>query len=274
MSVSVPSKSNGSSQDGLRVSLYDRVLSMVLAALVLVGLSVLILLALWLTSRFFVSRAAVPVVLEQVGTSDSPLSEQRDLGAPELDQTDLFEPQVTERLAAVADAVSAQPAMFGDPMPGREAAEGGGGGMQGGVERRWEGTFMRGNTLETYARQLDFFQIELGVLEPGNRVTYAYNLVKPKPDRRTGSADAEKRYYLTWRGGELIEADRELLARAGIDAQGRVILKFLPPEVEAQLAHLEKQHAGGEADHVRRTRFGISPHGNGYRFRVTDQMFR
>ena len=270
----MPSKSNGSSQYGLRVSLYDRVLSMVLAALVLVGLSVLILLALWLTSRLFVSRAAVPVVLEQVGASDSPLSEQRDLDAPELDQTDLFEPQVAERLAAVADAVSAQPAMFGDPMPGRQASAGGGGGMQGGVERQWEVTFMRGNTLETYARQLDFFQIELGVLEPGNRVTYAYNLVKPKPDTRTGPADAEKRYYLTWRGGELIEADRELLARAGIDSQGRVILKFLPPEVEAQLAQLEKLHAGGEADQVRRTRFGISPHGKGYRFRVTDQAFR
>ncbi len=259
---------------GLRVSPYDRVLSMVLAAVLLVGAAVLILLALWLTSRLFLGQAAVPVVLEQIGSSDSPLSDQRDLDSPELDQTDLVEPQMTERLAAVADAVASQSAMFGDPSPGEAASPGGGGGMRGGTERRWELTFMQGNTLETYARQLDFFKIELGVLEPGNRVAYAYNLAKAKPDTRIGPADAEKRYYLTWRGGELVEADRQLLARAGIESQGRVILKFLPPEVEAQLAQLEKVHAGGEVDRLRRTRFGIGPHGSGYRFRVIDQAFQ
>ena len=33
-----------------------------------------------------------------------------------------------------------------------------------GVARRWEVRFIEGNTLQTYARQLDFFEIELGVL--------------------------------------------------------------------------------------------------------------
>lgn len=269
-----PSNADRSTQYGLRVSTYDRVLSMVLAAVLLVGTAVLILLALWLTSRLFLGQAAVPVVLEPIGSSDSPLSDQRDLDAPELDQTDLVEPQMTERLAAVSDAVASQSAMFGDPSPGQTASPGAGGGMQGGIERRWELTFMQGNTLETYARQLDFFKIELGVLEPGSRVTYAYNLTKAKPDTRTGPTKAETRYYLTWRGGELIEADRELLSRAGVESQGRVILKFLPPEVEARLAELEKTHAGGEVDQLRKTRFGIGPHGSGYRFRVIDQTFR
>ncbi len=259
---------------GLRVSNYDRVLSMVLAAVLLLGAAVLVLLILWLTSRLFLGRAAVPVVLEQVGTSDSPLSDQRDLDRPELDQTDLLDPQMSERLASIADAVAAQSAMLGESSQGQPATQAGGGGMQGGVQRRWELTFIQGNTLETYARQLDFFRIELAVLEPGNRVAYAYNLTKPTPDTRTGSTDAENRYYLTWRGGELIEADHALLARAGIESQGRIILKFLPPDVEAQLAHLEKAHAGVEADQVRRTRFGISSHGNEYRFRVLDQTFQ
>lgn len=244
-----------------------------LAALLLIGAAVLTLLILWLTSRFFLGRAAVPVVLEPIGTSDSPLHDQRDLDTPEFDQTDLAEPQIADRLAAITDAVSSQPAMMSEPTAGGTATEGGGGGEQGGVSRRWELTFMQGNTLETYARQLDFFRIELGVLEPGNRVTYVYNVSKPKPDTRAGAADAESRYYLTWRGGELVQADRDLLARAGIESEGRVILKFLPPDVEALLADLEKVHAGGQAEQVRRTRFGISPHGNGYRFRVIDQVF-
>ncbi len=274
MNASESSQTDRLPKYGLRVSNYDRVLSAVLAAVLLVGAAVLILLALWLTSRLFLGQAAVPVVLEQIGSSDSPLSDQRDLDSPELDQTDLVEPQITERLASIADAVSSQPALIGDPTPGQAASSAGGGGMQGGTQRRWELTFMQGNTLDTYARQLDFFRIELGVLEPGNQVRYAQNLSKSKPDVRTGPADAEKRYYLTWRGGDLIEADRALLARAGIDNQSRIILKFLPPEVESQLAQLEKTHAGDQIDQLRRTRFGISPHGNGYRFRVIDQAFR
>lgn len=255
----------------LTVTNYDRVLSMVLAAMLLVGAAVLVLLALWLTSRLFLGQAAVPVVLEEVGAGDSPLSDQHDLEPPAVDQTDLVEPQITDRLASIAAAVSSQPVMTGETRPGGSGS--GEGGVGSGVQRRWELTFMQGNTLDTYARQLDFFQIELGVLEPGNQVTYAYNLTKPKPDTRTGPADAETRYYLTWRGGELVEADRALLARAGIDSQGRIILKFLPPEVESQLVQLEKVHAGEDIERVRRTRFGISPHGKGFRFRMIDQSF-
>ncbi len=273
MNASASSGPRHRAEYGLRVSNYDRVLSMVLAAVLLVGVAVLTLLALWLTSRLFLGQAAVPVVMEQIGSSDSPLNDQRDLETPDTDQTDLVEPEITERLAAIADAVSSRSALLGDPTLGQSARQGGGG-EQGGVERRWELTFMQGNTLEVYARQLDFFRIELGVLEPGNRITYVSNLAQPKPDTRVGAADAEGRYYLTWRGGELVEADRQLLARAGVPSEGRLILKFLPPEVETQLAHLEKVHAGKEADEVRRTRFGISPDGDGYRFRVIDQTFR
>ncbi|MDZ7619572.1 MAG: hypothetical protein U1E05_21435 [Patescibacteria group bacterium] len=263
---------NHRAEYGLRVSNYDRVLSMVLAAVLLAGVAVIILLALWLTSRLFLGQAAVPVVMEQIGSGDSPLSDQRDLEMPDADQTDLAEPEMTERLASIADAVSSRSALLGDPSLGQSGRQGGG--DQGGAERRWELTFIQGNTLEVYARQLDFFRIELGVLERGNRITYVSNLAQPKPDTRVGVADAETRYYLTWRGGELVEADRQLLARAGVESNGRLILKLLPPEVEGQLAQLEKTHAGNEAEQVRRTRFGISPDGDGYRFRVIDQTFR
>lgn len=271
MKASTSPNSERFARYALRVSSYDRVLSMILAAVLLVGVAVLTLSALWLTSRLFLGQAAVPVVLEEVGTSDSPLSDQRDLDTPAPDQTDLAEPQISERLASIASVVSSQPALLGDPRPGAAAREGGG--VQGGQQRRWELTFMQGSTLEVYSRQLDFFRIELAVLEPDNQVQYASNLSKPKPDTRTGPADIETRYYLTWRGGDLIEADRALLARAGIDSHGRIILKFLPPEVEEQLAQLEKVHAGDRIDRVYRTRFGISPHGKGYRFRMIDQTF-
>ena len=101
-----------------------------------------------------------------------------------------------------------------------------------------------------YARQLDFFKIELGVLQPDNKIIYVFNLTKPKPDTRTVSNPSlnEKRYYLTWRTGEMQQADRDLLAKAGVDSGDRLILKFLPPEVERTWS----RRRGATAESIRR----------------------
>jgi hypothetical protein len=274
----------------LKVSRYDRAASMLLALLILLGAVVLTLLIIWLTNQIFLSQAAVPVEMVELGTGDSPLAGGMQLEGPPREQvgldTDLSEPSLEETLAVVADAVGRRAVLLDDPALGEQTTSGRGGGSQGdgrlrgsgrggsGTARHWELRFAKGNTLETYARQLDFFGIELGVLMPENRVLYAYNLSKAKPDQRTGPADEEKRYYLTWRSGQLQQADRELLDRAGVDSQGRIILKFLPPQIEARLASLEKAYAGSEAHEVRKTRFGIRAEGNGYAFFVLDQSYR
>ena len=44
------------------------------------------------------------------------------------------------------------------------------------------------NTLDAYARQLDFFKIELGVLLPDNKIVYAYNLAKSQARHAASSA--------------------------------------------------------------------------------------
>lgn len=275
----------------LRVSSYDRVASLLIALLILVGTVVLILFAIWLTSRVFLHQEAVPVELVTVGEGDG-----LDAGGMNLDQpteeeigleTDLETPAVEQTLATIADAVGNQMALLQDPTLTDQALSGKGGGSQGdgrmvgrgtgsgsGVPRNWELRFEEGNTLQSYAKQLDFFKIELGVLAPGNQVVYAYNLSKATPDTRTGTADQEKRYYLTWRGGALQEADRDLLTKAGVDSSGRLILKFLPPEVEGALVALEKGYANREPEEIRKTRFGIRSQGSGYAFFVMEQWLR
>jgi len=140
--------------------------------------------------------------------------------------------------------------------------------------RRWEIRLLEGHTLETYARQLDFFGIELGVLEPGGRIVYVFNLSQARPATRVGEAAAERRCYLTWHSGALRRADEELLARAKVDAKGKVILKFLPPAVERRLAELEQAEAGADLSRVERTCFGIRAAGSGYEFFVYKQTFR
>ena len=262
----------------LQVSRYDQVSSMLLAMVVLLGFVVTILLLVWLTSKIFLTQAAVPVELMELGTGEGPLGGRMELEGPIDEEIELQEPSLQETLAAVADAVAEQAAMLENPSLSDQTKRGRGGGGQGlgsgdgtgsGVARRWE-VYFEGSSLAVYARQLDSFGIELGVTMPGNQVVYAYNLSKPRPDKRTGPADAEKRYYLTWRGGGLQQADRELLARAGIDSSDGIMLKFLPPEVEATLQTLETTQKGPRTDRVRKTRFGLRPQGAGYAFFVID----
>ncbi|MEA1950994.1 MAG: hypothetical protein U9N87_06385, partial [Planctomycetota bacterium] len=94
------------------------------------------------------------------------------------------------------------------------------------------------------------------------------------PKKRIGPTDQEKRYYLTWRRGNLQEADRELLNKAGIDPGRSPIFKFLPREVEAQLYGLEQSKAGNRNKKIRMTRFGLLPDGDGYKFYVLRQNYR
>jgi len=289
--VNTPTLPAQSDSYQLRVTRYDRVSSMLLALVILLGVIVAVLFIIWLTGQILLGQKAVPVELAELGEGTGPLGGGMELEAPTEEEigeeTDLLEPQIEDRLAAVADAVGAKTASLVDPTLTEHMRSGRGGGGSGdgrmagtgsgsgeGQARRWEVRFPEGNTLEAYARQLDFFRIELGVLLPGNKVVYASKLAKAKPDVRTGPADQEKRYYLTWRRGGLQAADRELLARAGIDAENRIILKFLPPEVEAELARLEKVHAASDAERVRKTVFLVLPSGDGYTFKVTDQSFR
>ncbi len=140
------------------------------------------------------------------------------------------------------------------------------------LRRNWELHFTKGLSRDKYARQLDFFGIELAVVLPGNKLTCVRNLSKAKPEIHTGAASAERRCYLTWSEGDLGRADADLLARAGISTEERVVLKLLPPAVEAKLAELETNHAGREIDNVRKTRFGIRAAGDGYEFFVLEQF--
>ena len=290
----------------LRVSGYERASSMLLALLISLGLAVLVLALIVLSSRVFVPQKAVRVEMAEISNGEGDGGgDGRPTGGTQLENPNEeavagvteVPNDVQENLTAVTEVVvenAAQlDAQLDDPavVPrkrkgdfgtggGTGGGDGDGRGLghgpgKGGIPRLWELQYVKGNTLEVYARQLDFFGIELGVLLPDNKVVYAFNLAKPMPETRTGAADKERRYYLTWRGsGDLQKADRELLARAGIEVADRVILKFLPAAVEAQLAALEKAYAGKEAKDIRKTRFGVKPAGDGYAFYVLEQTHK
>jgi hypothetical protein len=263
------------------------VASLVVAMLILVGSAVTLLFVLWLTSRIFASTTSVAVTLEQIGEGGGLGGDtELETNMEELShEVEFEEPEFQDTLATIADAVATKAALLETPTftdqvgtakggPAGDGRSAGFGPGRPGKPRHGEVIFTEGNTSRSYARQLDFFKIELGVLLPGNRVEYAWNLSKDRPDRRSGAADEEQRYYLTWQKGGLREADLELLGKAGIAADNRPIIKFIPPELELQLQQLEKQRAGKNEKRIRATYFAIRPKGNGYEFYVQDQIYK
>ncbi len=282
-----PSKSVGV----LHVSFYERVASALVSLVFMVGFVALLLFIIALTSRTWFTKIAVPVEIieEAEGRGDHAIGTARDLEPPGVEELEQFEePQVEQSLEAVTDAVSSV-AASPEFAEGVAAATTGGNGL--GDSRRagplgegsdlipraerWQIQFGSGN-LKTYARKLDFFKIELGVTGGGDsNVEYAFNLSKPKPDRRSGKSKDEKRLLMIWRGGELQQADAELLNNAGVKTSGRVQMQFIPAETENLLATVELAKLKGRPlKEVKKTIFGVRNKGSGFEFYVLDQRYR
>jgi hypothetical protein len=136
---------------------------------------------------------------------------------------------------------------------------------------RWEIRFAPGTSVEAYARQLDFFKIELGVIGGQQQITYLTNLSNPKPTSRPGNAAEERRLYLIWQRGAISEVDEQIAARAGVKTGGAVIAHFLPKEVEDELARLEEARAKQlNIAKIGKTVFGIKSSQDRFQFSILD----
>ncbi|GIW92624.1 MAG: hypothetical protein KatS3mg110_0665 [Pirellulaceae bacterium] len=274
----------------LRVTAYDKVAAWLVALLVLVGLTATVLFIIWLTTVLVFHRVAKPIqMIQYPGRGDHAAGFERDPEPPGLEEIDLQleQPSLEASLEAVTDLASTVAASLdtfatdslltahgtgrGDSRP--PGPEGEGDDVIPPWER-WEIRYAAGN-LEEYARQLDFFGIELGAVGGSKFVDYAYQLSRNPPSRRQGSGKDEKRVYLTWRTGSLREFDEQLLARAGIPTAGRIVMQFLPEAVYNELHRLEFENAQGRPPQEwLRTIFGVRPARGGYEFYIISQTFR
>lgn len=140
--------------------------------------------------------------------------------------------------------------------------------------KRWQVSYADGINEVAYAQQLDFLGIELGALMGEGKIAYASAFADPKPKTREGAVSAEQRLYMSWNRGDLLEADRTLLARAGVDAADRIVLHFYSDETLEKLAKLEESHAGREPVAIAWTRFGVRPAGDSFEIYVIEQRSR
>ena len=285
---------------GLGVSRYDQVAGLLLATLLFLGCITLVMFLIWLSNRTIRVAVAVPVtVLEDVGGGGSgsgPLSG----GIGELEQPDVSEvavttdePAVEQALVAAASVVAERASeltvLDGDMTPGSGIGRGEGTGIGDGrgpgpggpgtsdgvpVYERWE-IRMSAASLDEYARQLDYFRVELGVAGGGNpNVEYISNLAAAKPKVHVGNPRDERRLRFLHRSGELRQADRQLAKKAGVDTEGRIVFQFYDDALYKRLLTLEAARRGTRRiAEVRRTIFGVKKSGALYEFFVIDQHY-
>jgi hypothetical protein len=276
----------------LRASRFDQVASLLLALLLIVGVMVVGLFIVWLTATIVFHKEGRVRVWDVVGTTPFPDPRDVPFEPPSQEEVpELIEPQVEPSVVELADAASqvakidhkrsdsdkTGPGQDGPGGPNRPMGPPSDGPIAIPRWERWEIRF-ESSSIEAYARQLDFFKIELGSAGGGrSQIDYAYNLVKTRPDSRIGPGNKEQRLYMTWRGGTLLQFDKQLLARAGINTTNRVVLQFYPEEVEKQLAQIEKDNAdqrGKTLPEYLKTVFRVERSGSDWRFIVVEQRFR
>lgn len=282
----------------LSVTLYDRV-STSLVVLVIGLIFAVVLLAL----VYFLNKPAVlslDVPLEMIelpggkmdGAPDETLlveSPEDEVTDPSMNAEELEEIQVEETLENIVEvserAVEQLPtqldvAVTNSGTPGSSSGTGrsplGFGPGKSGLpnENRWYIRFNDTGSLDTYAKQLDYFGIELGALLPEGKLIYLSNLAANPPKQRVStSGKGENRLYMTWRGGQRRSSDFALFRQAGIELDNATVFHFYPKKTELLLLNIEKQYANRPVIEIRRTFFNVIPKGAGYEFFVIQQSY-
>ncbi len=280
----------------MKVTRYDRASAFMLAVVGALFVGVLAVLSVWYARRVPPPSELVPLEMLEVsgGYEDGNPEDTWNLESPEpedpsaslveqeteqvavqdvLENVVELSDQATEHLEQVIADSTANSGKRGSATGtgGRPLGMGPGmGGMP--REQRWYIRFADDYSLDAYAKQLDFFGIELGVLEPEGRLVYVSDL-SGKPKKRTAdSGKNEKRLYMTWQSGERRAADIKLLKRAGVPANRQsLIFHFYPKKTEQMLATLEFNYQKKAPQEIRRTYFLAKKQGNGYAFEVTRQ---
>ena len=280
-------------REKLRLSRFDIVTSIFMALIWFIGAFVLMLFIMWLLTGKPKPPKLVPLIENPAGRGENPEGFERDFEPPGAEEVEeLEEPTLADTIEAVTDAVSSVAASLttadtsavastsgtgaGDSRPAGPMGEG-----DDIIPRfeRWQLNFSASNK-NAYAKQLDFYKIELGAFGGGVKgIDTASNLASSPRKKHNADAPTEKRLYFSWKTATpLMQYDRQLLQQAGVGLSNRNIVRFIPPDLENLLANVELNYAKAKGypsvTQIAKTIFESKSNGAGYAFEVIDQRYR
>ena len=282
----------------LKVTRYDHVTATLIATIIGLAFTFCSLTAVWITNRLSKPDASVPLELLEMpgGFEDGAVEETLKLESPEdvVDDPSLADApaeeneieEMLENVVELADKATNQTSQTFELATrnvgkagsatgtGRRALGVGPG--DGGLprEQRWFVRFSRRGTIRDYAKQLDYFGIELGALVDGQKIVYLSKLQENQPQTRSrNSGVGEKRLYMTWQGGTRQAADLQIFGKANINIGAGTIFHFYPAKTESLLARLERDFKDKSVAQIRRTYFIVQSNDDGYAFVVSRQIY-
>ncbi|MGC6443807.1 MAG: hypothetical protein ACON4H_14230 [Rubripirellula sp.] len=281
-------------RERLRTSRFDSITSFFMALIIFIGTFVGMLVIIFIMSRWTYSPPPImPPIEEPAGRGENPEGFERDFEPPGAEEVEeLMEPTLQDTLEAVTDAVSTVAGALATTDTASTATTSGTGagdsrppGPPGEGEdivprfERWQLNFTA-RDVRSYATQLDYFKIELGAIGGSIQgVDVASNLSTRIQKSRIEDTASEKRLYFMWNSpSPLMQFDRQLLTSAGIQLTNRQMLKFIPKELEDQLAVIELEYST-EKGHpsvteIAKTVFESKSDGGNYVFEVVSQRYR
>lgn len=275
---------------------YDLAASFLIALLVAFLLVTAWVAALWLANRRIKTEDETPIELLQLGGyEDGAPDETLKVESPEdptddpsvedvPDETQVEE--VVENVVELSDQAAQQVPTQQDVATENTGKVGskegtgrrplGSGGGEGNIGQRWFIRFGERSTLEEYAKQLDYFGIEVGLLT-GKQIVVLSNLSAPRATQRiiTSGRQLKDQWYFTWAGGGRKQADIKLLKqKGGLDARRGLIFHFYPQKTIQMIGRLEKRQSKKPVSQIQRTYFSVRRQGDGYEFYVTRIVYK
>jgi len=270
-------------------SAYDRVNAFLVAGLVMLGFLFAVLFLIWVTSIVdFSQRTDGPLIVTPGDEGEEkPKGEADDAEDPGVEEFPEVEtPQLANALEAVSDSISSVQGALekrsgsatqmgkGSGFGSREGGGGGGGGTP--EYKRWIINFSAANP-ETYAKQLSFFKIDIGVVSETKQAIR--RLVDPAGAKRVVSSNRKteaKSVYFVHKKQRFLAWDRVLAGEAGIDTDASLTVQFYPDETRQLIRTAEAkklQEAGKAVQDVKNTLIKVVPDGSNYKFEVTEFIY-
>ena len=278
-------------QVSLKVESYDRVSGMLTSLLILVGGAVLLLFLVWLTTVLKFKNKNIEVqILDFRGRGENAKGYARDMEEPGMEEVEeIIEPAIEASMEQITTLISQNPTAL-DQLDTDATQTGHGSGLgdsrkaglggDGDLDAPGSRKFINYTTASAnaYAKQLDFFKIKIAAID---RATYTAQvaanfsgrIVKSTMRRRA----LRRAYVMSWPpNSEFLAFDRQLLSRAGIPHQRKLIVHIMPVATMKDLALKEITKAGGPKmiPRIYKSVFGVRSAGSGYEYYVISQVIR
>lgn len=294
--VSSPPATRNSHHDlvDMRPTRFDLTSGFFLTLILFLGVIVSLMFLLWTANRW-ASQSEIhhspPVRTTFVDAGERPIDSEFAIPS-EFEVRELTVTSVNESLVAVtgaADTLTELLEQLDDSLPRNSRV-----GLPGPVasqtipdfeedivprSERWQLNFTAPDQA-SYAAQLDFFRIELGVLGGAIQgIDLVSHLSTHPVSRQVADTAHEKRLYFIWTApNRLSDFEHAILKQAGVNFSDRSVIRFLPMDLEHNLAVTEldfARAAGHESvTEIAKTVFQCVPAGVGHAFQVVDQRYR